>query len=66
MPAPRNCPEEVYSMMLSCWKTEPKERPSFKNLFNTLGELLKKSLKSELEDPASQQQVEEETSFYLS
>lgn len=29
---PENCPEDVYDLMLLCWKQEPSERPSFKHL----------------------------------
>uniref|UniRef100_A0A8C1AKC0 Tyrosine-protein kinase n=1 Tax=Cyprinus carpio carpio TaxID=630221 RepID=A0A8C1AKC0_CYPCA len=29
MPAPTNCPDEIYALMRQCWQYEPKNRPSF-------------------------------------
>uniref|UniRef100_A0A8C5P8G1 Tyrosine-protein kinase n=1 Tax=Leptobrachium leishanense TaxID=445787 RepID=A0A8C5P8G1_9ANUR len=29
MPQPENCPKELYSLMLVCWKDKPEERPTF-------------------------------------
>jgi serine/threonine protein kinase len=34
LPKPRNCPEEVYEVMLSCWNESYAERPSFDNILN--------------------------------
>uniref|UniRef100_A0A8D0DQI1 Tyrosine-protein kinase n=1 Tax=Salvator merianae TaxID=96440 RepID=A0A8D0DQI1_SALMN len=32
MPAPDNCPEELYKLMLQCWKDSPEQRPTFEYL----------------------------------
>ncbi|KAM6979602.1 tyrosine-protein kinase Fes/Fps [Aplochiton taeniatus] len=32
MPAPNSCPVGVYSLMCSCWQSEPQKRPSFSKL----------------------------------
>lgn len=32
MDPPDNCPDAMYSIMCSCWKTEPSDRPSFPKL----------------------------------
>lgn len=29
MPRPDNCPEELYEIMMSCWKNKPEDRPTF-------------------------------------
>ncbi|TRY92456.1 hypothetical protein DNTS_028162 [Danionella cerebrum] len=29
MPAPNNCPVEIYSLMCQCWQYDPRKRPSF-------------------------------------
>uniref|UniRef100_A0A8C4ZXB7 FES proto-oncogene, tyrosine kinase n=1 Tax=Gadus morhua TaxID=8049 RepID=A0A8C4ZXB7_GADMO len=39
MPAPPACPPEVYRLMQSCWQTEPRNRPSFRELMEQLAEL---------------------------
>ncbi|CAL8351203.1 unnamed protein product [Merluccius merluccius] len=36
MPAPFDCPSEVYKLMESCWQTEPRNRPTFKTLKDEL------------------------------
>nr|XP_695792.1 megakaryocyte-associated tyrosine-protein kinase [Danio rerio] len=41
MDPPDECPADVYSIMTSCWQTEPKKRPSF----HKLRERLEKELK---------------------
>ena len=32
MPPPDNCPDALYNIMLSCWKREPDNRPTFEHL----------------------------------
>ncbi|KAI1894650.1 hypothetical protein AGOR_G00117940 [Albula goreensis] len=39
LPVPDNCPSKVYKLMMRCWASSPKERPSFSELVNALGEL---------------------------
>ncbi|NWT04075.1 HCK kinase, partial [Mionectes macconnelli] len=29
MPRPENCPEELYDIMMRCWKSRPEDRPTF-------------------------------------
>uniref|UniRef100_A0A8D2KXU3 Tyrosine-protein kinase n=1 Tax=Varanus komodoensis TaxID=61221 RepID=A0A8D2KXU3_VARKO len=36
MPMPDNCPEELYKLMLQCWKDSPEERPTFEYLKGVL------------------------------
>ncbi|XP_067271436.1 megakaryocyte-associated tyrosine-protein kinase isoform X2 [Pseudorasbora parva] len=36
MEPPDECPPEVYAIMMSCWETEPKKRPSFHKLRDRL------------------------------
>ncbi|RXN35373.1 discoidin domain-containing receptor 2-like protein [Labeo rohita] len=38
LPKPHCCPESVYSLMLSCWKRNAKERPTFLEIHSTLME----------------------------
>ncbi|XP_004345109.1 protein tyrosine kinase src [Capsaspora owczarzaki ATCC 30864] len=32
MPAPQGCPEQLYQVMLDCWKAKPEDRPTFESL----------------------------------
>lgn len=36
MPPPDNCPEELYKLMLQCWKESPEQRPTFEFLKGVL------------------------------
>ena len=36
MPRPSQCPDPLYQIMLTCWKTDPKERPTFESLQHQL------------------------------
>ncbi|KAI4817145.1 hypothetical protein KUCAC02_009424 [Chaenocephalus aceratus] len=36
LPAPDNCPKEMYKMMTECWSSEPGLRPSFKTLIHSV------------------------------
>ncbi|XP_034436056.1 tyrosine-protein kinase Blk [Hippoglossus hippoglossus] len=38
MPRPEGCPEELYNMMMTCWKQAPEERPTFEFLQNMLND----------------------------
>lgn len=29
MPRPDSCPQELYDIMMSCWKNKPEDRPTF-------------------------------------
>ena len=35
-PCPRDCPPELYDIMLQCWKQESADRPTFDHLFHTM------------------------------
>ncbi|KXZ48810.1 hypothetical protein GPECTOR_25g394 [Gonium pectorale] len=32
LPRPKNCPHPVYSLMLDCWRPDPAQRPSFRQI----------------------------------
>ena len=36
MPPPPGCPDQLYQIMMDCWKQDPKERPTFEYLQYTL------------------------------
>ncbi|XP_073173817.1 tyrosine-protein kinase Lck isoform X1 [Lepidochelys kempii] len=36
MPQPDNCPEELYGLMMHCWKESPEERPTFEYMKSVL------------------------------
>ena len=36
MPAPADCPTEVYGVMQQCWQYDPEERPDFATILNML------------------------------
>lgn len=38
LPKPATASNEVYKLMLDCWKENPKLRPTFKAIRTTLGE----------------------------
>ncbi|XP_077076945.1 tyrosine-protein kinase Blk isoform X2 [Siphateles boraxobius] len=38
MPCPDGCPEELYDIMLNCWKERPEDRPTFDHLQDTLND----------------------------
>jgi len=40
MEKPKTCNEEMYMLMLDCWKDDPDERPTFAQLVSTLEEML--------------------------
>ncbi|XP_071806501.1 uncharacterized protein [Asterias amurensis] len=40
MPKPNHCEEELYKMMLNCWKVEQDRRPTFKKIGNELHKLM--------------------------
>ncbi|XP_014233139.1 ephrin type-B receptor 1-B isoform X2 [Trichogramma pretiosum] len=41
LPAPMDCPEAIYQLMLDCWQKERTHRPSFSNLAQTLDKLIR-------------------------
>ena len=39
MPAPDNCPNEIYQIMLQCWNNDPQKRPTFQQLYEEIQKL---------------------------
>jgi len=39
LPKPSNCPQKLYLLMLRCWETEPKDRPTFEEIYIQLDAL---------------------------
>lgn len=38
LPQPALCPDSVYKLMLSCWRRDTKDRPSFQDIHRLLHE----------------------------
>jgi len=45
MPCPKGCPQELHEIMLKCWKQDPQERPTFKQIFDWLSMIKMNSIK---------------------
>ncbi|XP_069045218.1 proto-oncogene tyrosine-protein kinase receptor Ret isoform X1 [Lepisosteus oculatus] len=43
MEKPENCSEEMYNLMLRCWKQEPEKRPTFSEISKELEKMMVKS-----------------------
>ena len=39
MEAPDGCPQEIYTIMMSAWEIDPKQRPTFKSVLEKLNNL---------------------------
>ncbi|NXA53434.1 VGFR1 factor, partial [Nothocercus julius] len=50
MRAPEQATEEIYQIMLDCWRSDPNERPRFSELVTKLGDLLQASVQQEGKD----------------
>lgn len=48
MPKPLDCPSEVYDIMLTCWRMDPSERPTMKELCAHLDQLEQRAAAGEL------------------
>ena len=35
-PKPLGCPADMYDIMLTCWRSQPHDRPTFDHLFHTM------------------------------
>jgi len=68
MEAPPNCPQQMYAIMIECWKEKPYERPNFPELVNDLGDIIAANSQQEyldlnipiIETPPSSEDEEEE------
>ncbi|XP_053574623.1 vascular endothelial growth factor receptor 3 [Bombina bombina] len=62
MRAPEYATAEIYRIMLSCWHGDPKERPTFTDLVEILGDLLQENVQQEGKDyiPLNDSQSSEE------
>ncbi|XP_014300459.1 tyrosine-protein kinase receptor torso [Microplitis demolitor] len=40
MPKPSNCSQELYDIMIACWNSSPRNRPTFTELKNSLDKLM--------------------------
>eukprot|EP00056_Hartaetosiga_gracilis_P011121 m.166535 g.166535 ORF g.166535 m.166535 type:complete len:2195 (+) comp13451_c0_seq2:195-6779(+) len=54
---PVDCPNEVFEVMSSCWEFTPQMRPRFKQLQETITELLDGKVGGNLHRPSSRQKV---------
>uniref|UniRef100_A0A8C2UDM7 receptor protein-tyrosine kinase n=1 Tax=Coturnix japonica TaxID=93934 RepID=A0A8C2UDM7_COTJA len=50
MRAPEQATEEIYQIMLDCWRSNPNDRPRFSELVKRLGDLLQASVQQEGKD----------------
>jgi len=54
MPKPSDCPEEIYELMTSCWNADPKSRPTFKQLYDSIDRMYKRTFNT----PTIPQEIE--------
>ena len=64
LPAPDDCPENIYEIMSSCWQKDPVDRPRFKELYQKILTCLPK--KTEEEDPNIKKVDSTEDFYYIS
>nr|XP_033782894.1 vascular endothelial growth factor receptor 3 isoform X2 [Geotrypetes seraphini] len=65
MRAPEYATADIYRIMLSCWHGDPKERPTFSDLVEILGNLLQENVQQEGKDyiPLNDSQSSEDDGF---
>uniref|UniRef100_A0A8C8VQC6 Vascular endothelial growth factor receptor 3 n=1 Tax=Pelusios castaneus TaxID=367368 RepID=A0A8C8VQC6_9SAUR len=65
MRAPEYATAEIYRIMLNCWHGDPKERPTFSDLVEILGDLLQENVQQEGKDyiPLNDSQSSEDDGF---
>ena len=54
LPQPKECSDEVYKLMLACWKEDPQERPSFIEILKEIEDMMPKeetTIAVNLEEP---------------
>ncbi|MGH0143962.1 UNVERIFIED_CONTAM: hypothetical protein FKN15_023556 [Acipenser sinensis] len=42
LPCPKDCPHEVYLLMVRCWESDPARRPAFTDLISSVKEIAKR------------------------
>uniref|UniRef100_A0AAU0N4Q3 Receptor tyrosine kinase PVR2B1b n=1 Tax=Gecarcinus lateralis TaxID=6769 RepID=A0AAU0N4Q3_GECLA len=47
MERPKYANQEIYNLLMSCWRAEPQDRPSFSQAADSLGEMMKPDIKGE-------------------
>ena len=52
MPPPEGCPDPLYKIMLTCWKHEPEDRPTFESLKNLLEDYYVSGSEGSYREPA--------------
>ena len=57
MSKPAHCSDELYDLMKTCWKLDPKERPTFSEICCTLSEMLSESARSYVNITLSEKRV---------
>ena len=62
LPKPKECPEEIYKLMMACWDAEPNKRPNFDEILSTLTALLNQH--KPLAPPKRASYVKEDTALY--
>jgi serine/threonine protein kinase len=65
MPAPPDCPEEIYAIMLQCWKTKPSDRPSFVDLAQRFRNMLHQAVVGDHTDNQSQTKTQYSGNYSL-
>uniref|UniRef100_A0A8C3SC50 Vascular endothelial growth factor receptor 3 n=1 Tax=Chelydra serpentina TaxID=8475 RepID=A0A8C3SC50_CHESE len=73
MRAPEYATAEIYRIMLSCWHGDPKERPTFSDLVEILGDLLQENVQQVrfsctviIQNQTALGQISSSSSFFLS
>jgi len=57
LPKPSECPNIIYQLMLDCWKENPNERPSFRDITLRLKEIIHQLFPDEYDKPPELKQT---------
>ena len=63
LPQPEDCPQEMYKLMLWCWKADAEERPTFMEILQEIDKIIGPSVKS-VEEPQLPVKSKEEEEIY--
>jgi len=55
LPQPKNCPDEVYTLMKECWSENPSSRPSFSEILSRLWKI-KENITGVKEEPEKEEE----------